>query len=153
MRLLATQFTLSTSALEIYFAGCNGPHCKNCHNPESHSFDVGTELSPAEIYATVKAKVESAGSLVESIRLFGGEPLDQPLKEISDLANFLRNLGKPLWLFTRYKLSEIPHYIRLQFDYIKTGRYDEELLINNHVEYGVTLASSNQRVYRITKDY
>jgi pyruvate-formate lyase-activating enzyme len=39
------------------------------------------------------------------------------------------------------------------FDYIKCGRYQEEMKTINHIEYGVTLASSNQHIYKNRVDY
>jgi organic radical activating enzyme len=34
------------------------------------------------------------------------------------------------------------------FDYIKCGRYEKENETINHIEYGVTLATSNQHIYK-----
>jgi hypothetical protein len=39
------------------------------------------------------------------------------------------------------------------FDYIKCGRYEEELKTANHIEYGVVLASANQHIYKKGVDY
>lgn len=35
--------------------------------------------------------------------------------------------------------------------YIKTGRYIEKLSTNDNIQYGVKLASSNQKIYKIQK--
>jgi hypothetical protein len=39
------------------------------------------------------------------------------------------------------------------FDYIKCGNYREDLKTVNHIEYGITLASSNQHIYKLGVDY
>jgi len=39
------------------------------------------------------------------------------------------------------------------FDYVKVGQYKEELSTINHIEYGVTLASSNQHIYKRGIDF
>ena len=35
MKILSTQYSLKYKALEIYTAGCKGPHCEGCHNPDT----------------------------------------------------------------------------------------------------------------------
>lgn len=35
--------------------------------------------------------------------------------------------------------------------YIKCGRYDKQLRVNDNVQFGVRLATSNQRIYKIRK--
>lgn len=152
MQVLATQFTLSTSALEVYFAGCKGPHCHNCHNPESWSFEQGEILTPNELSNRLLLKLIESGDLIDKIMLFGGEPLDQPHDE---LEVFLRNLNGriPVWLFTKYEIYDIPFTIRILCSYIKTGRYIPEFAINEYYSHGIKLATSNQKILRRGYDY
>lgn len=152
MIFLTTQYTLSKGALEIYFSGCKGPHCKGCHNPETQSFSLGTEVGAKELSSIIKAKVQSFGALIESIMILGGEPLDQPHEELEEFVQALSGLNLPIWLFTRYELSEVPFSLRIKFSYIKTGRYLEEFK-GEGTQYGITLATSNQKIYKRGLDY
>jgi len=152
LSLLATQYSLSTMSLELYFSGCSGPHCKNCHNTESHDFNNGSKITAIELFTQIESKVNNSYGLVKQIMLFGGEPLDQPLDELTELVNHTNTLNLPIWLFTRYELSEVPSSLRIRFSYIKTGRYLEEFK-GKHTQYGITLATSNQKIYKRGLDY
>ena len=152
MNILSTQYTLSNKALEIYVAGCSGqPHCTNCHNPMSWDFNLGIEwkLMMFGIYA----KCKSFNSLVDNIMIFGGEPLDQNHGELEEMLFDLDSLNLPIWLFTRYDFEEIPSFIREYCTYIKTGRYIESLRTDDNIQYGIKLATSNQKIYKKGIDY
>lgn len=153
MNILATQYTLSTNSLEIYVAGCNGqPHCKNCHNPISWNFNLGTKYNN-EYFEIIKTKVNDFTSLIQNIMIFGGEPLDQNHEELKKLLKDLSQFNLPIWIFTRYDINEIDNDIKQYCDYIKCGRYIEELKTDNNTQYGIKLATSNQNIYKRGKDY
>jgi len=153
MRILTTQYSLSSLSIDIYFAGCSGPHCFNCHNPETHDPTKGDEVSVEELSAYLISKSKENPRLVTQVMFMGGEPTEQPTKELLELAEKLKNAGLKTWLFTRKIIAEIDFSIRNQFDYIKTGRYIDELKGNFDTVYGVTLASSNQKILKKGKDY
>lgn len=44
----------------------------------------------------------------------------------------------------------LDYYIKETY-YVKCGKYDKELLVDDKVQFGVKLASSNQRIYKIEK--
>ena len=145
MRLLGTQFIMKTRTFEIYLAGCKGsPHCKGCHNPESWSFDRGIEVDRNALVD----KINEHSHLISKIHVLGGEPLDQPLFDLQNLCKALYRCNKEMWLFTRYEAEDIPDFIACLFTYIKTGRYDSDLLTDDNIQYGVKLASSNQKVIK-----
>lgn len=151
MNIAATQFTLSMESLDIYFSGCNPPHCPGCHNEELWEFvDDNNYL---EKFEKIKNKIKEFDDLIKNIMLFGGEPLDQNLEELEDLLIKLKTLNRPIWLFTHYNLDEVPSNIKVLCDYIKTGRYLRELKTNNNIMYGITLATSNQHIYKKEIDY
>jgi anaerobic ribonucleoside-triphosphate reductase activating protein len=153
MNILATQFTLEQSALEFYLSGCSGkPHCKNCHNPESWDFTKGL-LWDSKYKRDIIEKVNSFDHMIKKIMIFGGEPFDQDINELYDFVRFLKVFGKEIWLFTRYDISEIPPYIKINCNYIKCGRYIEELTVDDNIQYGVKLATSNQKIYKKGVDY
>ena len=151
MHIASTQYTLSTSSLDIYFSGCNPPHCKGCQNPELWEFV--NKNNYIKKLKDIKTKVKNFNTLIDNIMIFGGEPLDQNNDEFLDFLNKLKTLDKVIWLFTRYSLGEVPDDVKTLCDYIKTGRYLPELKTDNNIQYGITLATSNQKVYKCFCDY
>lgn len=149
MHIAATQYTLSTSSLDIYFSGCNPPHCKECQNPELWKFV--NKNNYIKKFKDIEEKVKNFDTLIENIMLFGGEPLDQNHDEFLDFLNKLKTLNKKVYLFTKYSIDEVPEDIKTLCDYIKTGRYLPELKTDDNIMYGITLATSNQKIYKIKK--
>lgn len=153
MNILATQYTLQTKSFEIYVAGCNGnPHCKGCHNPESWDFNNGEPMSNHFIYNCSK-KIKEFNSLIDNIMIFGGEPLDQDYKELENLLMWCYTQNKKIWLFTRYSLNEVPQFVKDWCSYIKCGEYIQELTVYDNIQYGIKLATSNQKIYKKGLDY
>lgn len=153
MNILATQYTLDTKSLEIYLAGCNGnPHCRDCHNPLSWNFNQGT-LYNENYKNKIKEKIKKFKPLINNIMIFGGEPLDQNHKELEKLLEDLHDYNLPIWLFTRYEINEIPAFVIKYCDYIKCGKYIPELSCDNNIQYGIKLATSNQKLYKKGIDY
>ena len=152
IRLAATQFSLSTNSIEIYLSGCKAdPHCKNCHNPELWSFDIGVPYRKSFI-ALLEEKILKYDNLVNSIWILGGEPLDQPIDELEGMLKELSKIGKDIWLWTRYELDEVPDNIKKYCDYIKCGRYEEDKQKEGYTSHGVILASTNQKIYKLKDD-
>lgn len=151
MNVLATQFSLETKSLDIYLAGCRGnPHCSNCHNPESWDFDQGVDWK--EALREIWRKLEAFPDLIENIMIFGGEPFDQDPDELDSFLWYLDREGVDIWLFTRLKPMEVPEFAKRYCAYIKCGRYEENLR-GVQEQYGIKLASTNQRIYKKGVDY
>ena len=153
MNLFAVRYSLADRALEIYVSGChgeNGVHCRNCHNPETWDFSAGR---PWETYIdSVKESVEKAGDLIQSIRIYGGGPLDQDLASLGAFLGFLAGFGLDLWLFTRRDLEDVPESVLAGLAYVKCGAYDESR--PGPVEFfGVSLPTANQRIYKRGVDF
>ena len=156
MNIIATQYTLNNKAYEIYLAGCSAnPHCEGCHNPESWDFNLGESYDSAYKQRIYNA-INDFDSLINNIWILGGEPLDQDLDELTYMLYDLRQLKKKIWLFTRYNLSHVQRELKDHieaFDYIKCGAYVPELATDNNIQYGIKLATSNQRIYERGIDY
>lgn len=156
MNILGTQYTLPTKAFEIYIAGClgiNGQHCNNCHNPETWCFNQGDLYNNTYFNNKIQPKVLEFDNLIKNIHIFGGEPLDRPMHELLELLTDLSTLNKPVWLFTRYSIDTIENEVKELCQYIKCGKYDECLKCENNIQYGITLATSNQHIYKKGVDY
>ena len=149
MNILCNLFTLKYKSLDIYVSGCNGkPHCTSCHNPESWDFNNGT-LYNDKYFNVIKNKIEEFDKLIDNIMIFGGEPLDQNKEELIKFLYDLKSTNKIIWLFTRYEIEEIPIEIKKICNYIKTGRYIPELKTDNNIQYGIKLATSNQKIHKM----
>lgn len=151
MNILGIQYNINQSALEIYFSGCIGnPHCKGCFSPETWEFDQGTPYN--ELLNDISTQIEKFGDMIDKIMLFGGEPLDQDITQLTSFLNEISRFKKEIWIFTHYdfdKAKQILGDLINQIDYIKCGAYKEELKCENNVQYGIKLATSNQKIYKI----
>jgi anaerobic ribonucleoside-triphosphate reductase activating protein len=149
MNILYVDYTLKYKSIDIYVAGCSGsPHCTSCHNPESWNFNNGRKYSE-NYFTRVKSQVKEFSNLIENIMIFGGEPLDQNHDELLHMLLDLKSLNKKIWLFTRYEIENIPKEIISMCDYIKTGEYLSELQTEDNIQYGIKLATSNQKIIKI----
>jgi len=153
MNIVSTQYTLSTKSLEIYLAGCSGqPKCKGCHNQELWDFNIGEDWKSK--IKDITNKCDEFVYILENIMVFGGEILDNNEREVIDFLSELNTeTSLDVWIFTRYKLDDISEDIKHLCNYIKCGRYDEDLLTDNNVQYGIKLATSNQNIYKRGVDY
>jgi anaerobic ribonucleoside-triphosphate reductase activating protein len=153
MKIASTQYTLQNKAFEVYFSGCGRkPKCKNCCNKEIQSFDAGKEWDESYL-SEMKNKIIRFSPLIDNIMIFGGEPLDQKHDEFIDFLNNISELNKKIWVFTSYELNEVPVDILNKIDYIKTGRYIEEMKSSDNDQYGIFLATTNQNIYKKGKDF
>lgn len=145
MNVASTQFTLATNSFEIYVAGCDGKCSDKCHNKELWDFKAG---KPYEEYKQkIQRTLNDFDNLIDKVWILGGEPLLQPKKDLLDLIAFIRNNStKPIWVWTRFDEPYIPKDIFESVDFIKTGGYEEQLLCDDNIQYGVKLASKNQKI-------
>lgn len=152
IRVFDIQYSIQQLAIEVYVAGCTR-HCPGCHNPETWDFAGGAEID-SDWLQSLERSIQ-CGALVDKIWILGGEPLDQNPREFEALVNCLYNYKLPLWLFTSYELEDVPATILPYFDYIKTGRYEQDnpTIDQDSKVYGVHLASANQTIYKKGIDY
>lgn len=137
-------------SVDIFLAGCNrNPHCRNCHNSSLWDFNNGQKIDIRILLSWLKIREWQ----YDNIAILGGEPLNQNIKELNQLISCLLSLDKPIWLYTSYELEDIPEIIKENCDYIKTGRFIEELKTENNILYGIKLATMNQRINKKGKDY
>lgn len=153
MNILGTQYTPQTRSFEIYVSGCSGtPHCPGCHNPESWDFDLGDSYN-SEYFKKIHSKIFEFDSIIDNVMILGGEPLDQNFSELLAMLLDLNGIGKPIWIFTRYDLADIPDFVKKYCSYIKCGRYESDLITDNNTAYNIRLATSNQKIYKKGLDY
>lgn len=83
--------------------------------------------------------------------IFGGLEWSLQIEEAVELADKAFNIGLYTMLYTGRDC--LPMCIIQHFDYIKCGRYIRELSCNNNTQYGIKLATSNQRILKRGIDY
>lgn len=112
----------------IFVQGCPH-HCKGCHNPQTHSFAGGKEVSTSDLFDTI-----TSNTLLDGVTFSGGEPFAQakPLVELADLVKQNTNLN--IVTYTGYTFEEIitsnnPDWIALlnSTDILIDGKFIEDL--------------------------
>jgi len=124
-------------------------NCPNCFNQHIKTLPVIAK-SCDDIIAEVKANPFNKGII------FAGLEWTLQLNECLSLAKEAKRQGLQTMLYTGNDFEgRLMGAIILSnlFDYIKCGRYEEELKTANHIEYGVVLASTNQHIYKKGVDY
>lgn len=147
MNIAATQYTLKYKSFELYLSGCDGICGKKCHNKELWDFNLGKPYQQ-ETYKIIH-KVKEFDNLIDNIWILGGEPLLQNHDELLNLICDLKTTDKKIWLWTRFEIDDIPQKIKEQCDYIKTGRFIEELKCDNNIQYSIKLATRNQKIIKL----
>jgi anaerobic ribonucleoside-triphosphate reductase activating protein len=151
IRIAATQYSLRTKSFEVYVSGCKGnPHCSGCHNPELWDFKIGS-IYNEKYFSYLKNRIKQFDILVDNIMVMGGEPLDQDINSLIKFLKDLKTLNKQIWLFTRFELEEIPEEVLSLCDYVKTGRYLKDLQTDDNIQFGIELASSNQKIFKLAE--
>ncbi|MFI3260811.1 MAG: anaerobic ribonucleoside-triphosphate reductase activating protein [bacterium] len=130
----------------IWFQGCSH-NCKNCHNPETHPFNIGIKYSLEELYEKIDDFINQDG-----VTFSGGDPMFQP-ESFLEVLKYTKSKGYNIWCYTGYTYEELskmkPIYLEIlkYIDVLVDGRYDESLQTLNAKYRG----SSNQRVIDIKK--
>lgn len=151
MHIVATQYSMSTQSLDIYFSGCNPPHCSGCHNAELHEF--GALNNYKDKLPDIIEKIKEFSLIIKNIFILGGEPLDQNLDQLFLFIKELKKCDKNIWLFTKYSLIQVPETIKELCDYIKSGRFEIDNISDDNIQFGIKIASNNQKVFKKGNDY
>lgn len=89
----------------IFFSGCNH-HCRGCHNPESHDFNIGKPFT-LEIQEQIAEYIRET-PFISGVTLSGGDPM----YSAEDILPFLRELKKlspasTIWVYSGFTYEEI----------------------------------------------
>ena len=131
----------------VFVQGC--PHaCPGCHNPESHDFNAGYDLSLDELMADIERSKHLRG-----VTFSGGEPFCQ-VEGLLELAKRVKAKGLDIMSYTGYTLEELKarkdkatDELLDMIDILVDGRFVE-------AERNLTLlyrGSENQRVIDMAK--
>ena len=130
----------------LYVSGCTHK-CKGCFNEVAWDFNYGEKWTK-EVENDLIEHLKQPE--IKGLNVLGGEPLQQGYELCNILKRIKKEVDKPIWLWTGYKLDEIILNPRIQktlkyVDVVIDGKFDEELK-------DITLkyrGSSNQRVIDI----
>ena len=89
----------------IYVSGCLHD-CKGCHNPSSHSFELGQPFTE-ELQCTIIEYIQNT-TFVSGVTLSGGDPMFSASK-ITPFVKRLKRLNKEVsvWIYSGFCLEEI----------------------------------------------
>lgn len=79
----------------VFTQGCRH-NCPGCHNPETHPFEGGQEVSVEEL-----ADKMDKNPLISGLTLSGGDPMEQAA-ECARLAGAAKERGLSVWVYTGY---------------------------------------------------
>jgi pyruvate-formate lyase-activating enzyme len=126
-------------------------NCKNCFNQPLKDLPT-LEKEDTEIINEIKTNKFNKGII------FAGLEWTLQPTELFALAGLAHTNNLKTMLFTGHEFKYFQEHGTIRYlgdylDYIKCGQYKEENTTINHVEYGVTLATSNQHIYKKGVDY
>ena len=126
-------------------------NCKNCFNQTIKNLPTLIK-EDLEIIEEVKQNLFNKGII------FAGLEWTLQPTELFNLARLAHAYDLKTMLYTGNDFKYLQEYGTIRyldnyFDYIKCGRYEENLVTINHIEYGVILASNNQHIYKKGVDY
>ena len=123
-------------------------NCKDCFNQHIKELPTISD-TPQNIIRKIKANSFNKGVI------FAGLEWTLQIEECICLAKLAKQEGLKTIIYTGNDDNEVLRNLEASevFDYIKYGRYIEELKSVNHIEYGVVLASSNQHILKKGVDY
>ncbi len=122
----------------VYFAGC-AHDCPGCHNPQSHPFDGGYEITVSDLDRRLAV-------MDLDVTLSGGDPAYQA-DEAAALARAIRHRGHTVWLYTGFHFDDLiatprGRALAESVDVIVDGPYIESLR-DTRLQFR---GSSNQRI-------
>ena len=143
-------------AVVIFFNHCdfNCIDCQNSklmHDPKMYN-DFTEEVQNNIIKLYKEDKYGEYGNLV----LSGGDPYSTTNR--TETLKFLKKFKKELpnikvWIYTGYTLDKVDSEYLNYVDYIKCGQYLKKLKTNDNYQYGIKLATSNQKIYKKGVDF
>lgn len=84
----------------IWFQGCSH-NCLGCHNPETHDYNKGVEVSLDKVKEMIDELEFQSG-----ITFSGGDPMMQ-VEALEELAKYTKEKGMNVWVYTGYTYEEL----------------------------------------------
>lgn len=113
----------------IFVQGCPH-HCPGCHNPQTHSYKGGKQMTLKKLLTEIKSN-----PLLYGVTFSGGEPFDQA-KALAVLGREVRKLGLHLMAYSGYTYEELEEKRKTEpevgelldeVQLLVDGRYEQDL--------------------------
>lgn len=146
------EYSITTRSLDIFSIGCDG-FCEGCFNTEVKDWNLDG-MSSEQVLKKVDELNTKFDKLIDKILLLGGDQCDLFKRNPIETTKYLKKLkeivgDKPLFLFTRHEIANIPKELLELVDYVKTGAYIPTLKCENNVQENIKLATSNQKIIKL----
>lgn len=133
----------------IWFQGCSH-NCLGCHNPETHDFNSGFEVSIDEM----KKKIDHL-EYQTGVTFSGGDPMMQ-IEALEELAKHVHECGMNVWCYTGYTFEELLELAKKNSHYLEALKNIDVLVDGRFVldlkSFAVQFrGSSNQRIIDVAK--
>ena len=133
----------------IWFQGCSHD-CPGCHNPETHDFKGGVEVSLDD----VKKQIDEL-EFQEGVTFSGGDPMMQ-IEALEELAKYVKEKGMDVWCYTGYTYEQVLDLAKQNIHYMNALKYIDALVDGKFVmdlkSFDVEFrGSSNQRIIDVAK--
>lgn len=122
----------------LFLQGCQRG-CSGCHNSTLQNSIGGTSMLISTLVEYVMEKCRN-----KKITISGGEPLEQ-LPALTDFIERLKELEFSVCLYTGYEASDVPHTIKQNLHYLKTGAFQIVRMYPPKAFVG----SNNQNFYEV----
>ena len=148
----------------IWVSGCTHA-CPGCQNKHTWKYGQGHKLDDVIPYTNITYKDKILNLIgdehIDGVTISGGDPLDQSVQPLEELAKFLSNIKKrypekSIWLYTGYFIEDLKNYpykeakeVIKNCDVIIDGRYVKE-------KRNITIpfrGSTNQRIIDVQKSF
>ena len=138
----------------IFTQGCNH-NCKGCHNPQSHDFDGGKEVTDQELLDDILSN-----PLLDGVTLSGGDPFFQADK-LLNLVKACKEQELTVWAYTGFIFDEFIKFKnnlscdkRITSDMLKLLKYidivvDGPFILNKKSMNCLYRGSTNQRLINV----
>lgn len=109
----------------IWVSGCTH-NCKGCHNPETHNYNFGHDITNAERDVILEQLLSSE---ISGVTLTGGDPFFSLNQDgLIELCQWIKQVAplKTIWCYTGYRYEDIKHTKLIEYiDVLIDGKYDE----------------------------
>jgi organic radical activating enzyme len=140
-------------ATTLWYSGCN-LNCCGCHNTILKDFKDGFNLTE------VKQKLIERRQMTDWLLYLGGNPLDN-IDSVIEISTYAKELRFNQFMYSGYSFNEFmsmfdydTHNLLLNnFDYIKTGKFEQDYSKNSCSDIGKEyfFSTLNQEVYHSNK--
>lgn len=140
---IALQEVPNEISLVINISGC--PHkCEGCHSQYLWEYE-GNYISK-----DFNNILNFYDGMITCVCFMGGE---QNVDELESYLKYVKEYGLKTCLYSGCDLIEEIAILLPHLDWVKIGRYEESLRTDDNMQYGIKLATSNQKIYKKGIDF